>query len=721
MPAKAAAESAKKTKTVKKAPKLVIVESPAKAKTIAKYLGKGYKVEASNGHVRDLPKSQIGVDVEHGFEPKYITIRGRGEIIDRLKREAKSASAVYLATDPDREGEAISWHLAHLLKIDETSLCRIEFNEITKDAIKRAIKSPRAIDLDLVDAQQARRLLDRLVGYQISPILWRKVHKGLSAGRVQSVATRIVCDREAEIQAFVPEEYWTLEAQIACDDPKAELTVQYVGAKDEKNANLKNEEEVKRVVACVEKTPFVIDKIEKSEKRTRPSAPFTTSSLQQEASRRYGFSTKRTMVLAQQLYEGVEVKGMGPVGLITYIRTDSVRIADEAREAAKQVILSEYGPEYYPETPNIYKGKNGAQDAHEAIRPTTLDLSPQLLKASLSRDQYRLYTLVYNRFLASQMTPAVYEVCAAKIESGEYRFRASASRLVFAGYRKVYLDKEEKAEKEPAKLDEHLAEGMRMHAVSCTPAQHFTEPPARYTEAMLVRALEEQGIGRPSTYAPIISTILDKGYVRREGRLLVPTELGQIVTGLMKEYFTDIVDVAFTADMEKKLDSVESGQSDWRSILADFYGPFEETLKEADAKIEKIVIEDEVTDIICEKCGANMVIKNGRNGRFYACPNFPACRNTKSILQTVDGVSCPKCGGRVIVRRSKRGRVFYGCENYPECDFNSWDMPAPVKCPDCGGYMVKKRSRSGEQTYQCANPECGKVIPAKEPDDNKEE
>ena len=412
---------------------------------------------------------------------------------------------------------------------------------------------------------------------------------------------------------------------------------------------------------------------------------------------------------------------MGPVGLITYIRTDSVRIADEAREAAKQVILSEYGPEYYPETPNIYKGKNGAQDAHEAIRPTTLDLSPQLLKASLSRDQYRLYTLVYNRFLASQMTPAVYEVCAAKIESGEYRFRASASRLVFAGYRKVYLDKEEKAEKEPAKLDEHLAEGMRMHAVSCTPAQHFTEPPARYTEAMLVRALEEQGIGRPSTYAPIISTILDKGYVRREGRLLVPTELGQIVTGLMKEYFTDIVDVAFTADMEKKLDSVESGQSDWRSILADFYGPFEETLKEADAKIEKIVIEDEVTDIICEKCGANMVIKNGRNGRFYACPNFPACRNTKSILQTVDGVSCPKCGGRVIVRRSKRGRVFYGCENYPECDFNSWDMPAPVKCPDCGGYMVKKRSRSGEQTYQCANPECGKVIPAKEPDDNKEE
>ena len=445
--AKAAAESAKKTKTVKKAPKLVIVESPAKAKTIAKYLGKGYKVEASDGHVRDLPKSQIGVDVENGFEPKYITIRGRGEIIDRLKREAKSASAVYLATDPDREGEAISWHLAHLLKIDETSLCRIEFNEITKDAIKRAIKSPRAIDLDLVDAQQARRLLDRLVGYQISPILWRKVHKGLSAGRVQSVATRIVCDREAEIQAFVPEEYWTLEAQIACDDPKAELTVQYVGAKDEKNANLKNEEEVKRVVACVEKTPFVIDKIEKSEKRTRPSAPFTTSSLQQEASRRYGFSTKRTMVLAQQLYEGVEVKGMGPVGLITYIRTDSVRIADEAREAAKQVILTEYGPEYYPETPNIYKGKNGAQDAHEAIRPTTLDLSPQRLKASLSRDQYRLYTLVYNRFLASQMTPAVYEVCAAKIESGEYRFRASASRLVFAGYRKVYLDKEEKSGK----------------------------------------------------------------------------------------------------------------------------------------------------------------------------------------------------------------------------------------------------------------------------------
>jgi DNA topoisomerase-1 len=710
MPAKAAAESAKKTKTVKKAPKLVIVESPAKAKTIAKYLGKGYKVEASNGHVRDLPKSQIGVDVEHGFEPKYITIRDRGEIIDRLKREAKSASAVYLATDPDREGEAISWHLAHLLKIDEKSLCRIEFNEITKDAIKKAIKSPRAIDLDLVDAQQARRLLDRLVGYQISPILWRKVHKGLSAGRVQSVATRIVCDREEEIQAFVPEEYWTLAATIESEDPKVTLQVQYVGAKDEKNARLPNREAVDRVIRVVSDAPFVVDKIETSEKRVRPSAPFTTSSLQQEASRRFGFSTKRTMVLAQQLYEGVEVKGIGPVGLITYIRTDSVRIADEAREAAKALILSEYGPEYYPQQPNVYKGKNGAQDAHEAIRPTTLDLNPRVVKASLSRDQYRLYTLVYNRFVASQMTPAVFETCAAKIHADEYRFRASASHVIFQGYRKVYMENDETQSQEPAKLDEHLREGLCLRAAACTPTQHFTEPPARYTEAMLVRALEEQGIGRPSTYAPIISTILDKGYVRREGRLLVPTELGGIVTGLMKEYFTDIVDIAFTADMEKKLDSVESGNSDWRQILTDFYGPFHETLEEADAKIEKIVIEDEVTDIICEKCGANMVIKNGRNGRFYACPNFPACRNTKSILQKVDAI-CPKCGGQVIVRRSRRGRVFYGCENYPQCDFNSWDMPVNEKCPVCGGYMVKKRNRAGQQVYRCANAECsGEMI-----------
>ncbi len=710
MPKTTAAASAKKT-AAKKAPKLVIVESPAKAKTIAKYLGKGYKVEASNGHVRDLPKSQIGINVEEGFEPKYITIRGRGEIIDRLKREAKNASAVYLATDPDREGEAISWHLAHLLKIDETSLCRIEFNEITKDAIKKAIKQPRAIDLDLVDAQQARRLLDRLVGYQISPILWRKVHKGLSAGRVQSVATRIVCDREEEIQSFIPEEYWTLGANIESREG-VQLEVNFAGLRDEKNTNLPNEESVNAVIAAVEKAPFVVDKIEKSEKRVRPMAPFTTSSLQQEASRRYGFSTKRTMVLAQQLYEGVEVKGIGPVGLITYIRTDSVRIADEAREAAKQLILSEFGEEYYPATPNIYKGKNGAQDAHEAIRPTTLELNPKQLKASLSRDQLRLYTLVYNRFVASQMTPAVYEISAARIHAEDYRFRASSSHLVFQGYRKVYMENEE-ASSEPSSLDARLAEGMELFATEFKPVQHFTEPPARYSEALLVRALEEQGIGRPSTYAPIISTILDKGYVRREGRLLMPTELGQIVTGLMKEHFTDIVDVAFTADMEQKLDNVEKGDTDWRSVLSDFYGPFAETLAEADAKIEKIVIEDEVTDIVCEKCGAFMVIKNGRNGRFYACPNFPTCRNTKSILQTVD-CDCPKCGGQVIVRRSRRGRVFYGCENYPECDFNSWDMPVREKCPDCGGYMVLKRNRAGQQTWQCANAECGKVIPAKE-------
>ena len=709
MPEKKATISKDKTATKKKAPKLVIVESPAKAKTIAKYLGKGYKVEASNGHVRDLPKSQLGIDVQNGFEPKYITIRGRGEIIDRLKREAKTSSGVLLATDPDREGEAISWHLAHVLNVDTDSLCRIEFNEITKDTVKKAIKNPRRINSELVDAQQARRLLDRLVGYEISPILWRKVHKGLSAGRVQSVATRIVCDRESEIEAFVPDEYWSLSAELASEDPRVQVKVQYVGSEDAKKRTIHSRAEVDEIVREIKREDFVVASIDTAEKHRKPAPPFTTSSMQQEASRKYGFSTKRTMILAQQLYEGVDIKGLGTIGLVTYIRTDYVRIAEEAKEAAKALIVEEYGAEYYPEKPNQYKGRNGAQDAHEAIRPTTLALTPKAVKGSLTRDQYRLYCMIYNRFIASQMSFAIVETNSARFVSGNHVFRANSSRVVFPGYQKVYQENDdEETNEDLAQLDKNLAVGLRLALCDVDCQQHFTEPPARYSEATLVRTLEELGIGRPSTYAPIISTILDKGYVRREGRILYPTELGQIITNLMKEYFNEIVDVTFTAEMEKDLDEVECGEEDWKKLLNDFYGPFSKLLEQADKSIEKIVIEDEKTDIICEKCGAQMVIKNGRNGKFYACPNFPTCRNTKSILQKVDA-NCPKCGGQIIIRHSRKGRVFYGCENYPVCDFNSWDLPVNQKCPKCGSYMVQKKGRNG-LLHVCANPECGETV-----------
>nr|WP_122013499.1 type I DNA topoisomerase [Maliibacterium massiliense] len=697
------------------ASKLVIVESPAKAKTIAKFLGRGYKVEASNGHVRDLPKSQLGIDIENNFTPKYITIRGRGEIIDRLKKEAKGASRVYLATDPDREGEAISWHLAHLLKIDPQQACRISFNEITKEAIRSAMKSPRSIDLSLVDAQQARRLLDRLVGYQISPILWRKVRKGLSAGRVQSVATRMVCDREEEIDAFQPKEYWSIDVQLCGKDTPVEVTAQFTGKEDGKRMALDDKQAVDAVLAAVKGQDFVIAKLETTKKTARPSAPFTTSSLQQEAARRYGFSTKRTMVLAQQLYEGVDIKGVGLVGLVSYIRTDSVRVAQEAQAAAAALIREKYGADFCPEKPNVYKGKSDAQDAHEAIRPTSLDLAPEQVKASLSRDQYKLYTLIYNRFMASQMTPAIYQVQSAIIACAGYRFRTSVSSLVFKGYRAVYIDGDKDQDK-GGKLDERLSEGLRMSASEILPQQHFTEPPSRYNEALLVRALEEQGIGRPSTYAPIISTILDKGYVQREGKFLKPTELGIIVTKLMKEYFTDVVDIAFTAEMEKRLDDVEEGSADWHKILTDFYGPFAKSLAHADKAIEKITIQDEVTDIICEKCGANMVIKMGRYGKFYACPNYPKCHNIKPILQTIDA-PCPKCGGQVLVRHSRKGRLFYGCKNYPQCDFVSWEMPIKDKCPQCGSYMVRKRDKKGTEVHQCANTQCSYHVTVETPEE----
>jgi DNA topoisomerase-1 len=690
------------------AQKLVIVESPAKANTIAKFLGKTYKVEASNGHIRDLPKSQLGIDVENNFEPKYITIRGRGEILDRLKKEAKKADKVYLATDPDREGEAISWHLQHILKMDENKAARISFNEITKDAVKNAIKSPRKIDKDLVNAQQARRLLDRLVGYEISPLLWRKVRKGLSAGRVQSVATRMVCDREDEIDAFVPEEYWSLDVLLSSKDKAMEVTAQFAGkAGETKRMELHSKEEVDAVLSAVRGQDFLVKKLETRNRSVKPSPPFTTSSLQQEAARRYGFSTRRTMVLAQQLYEGIDIKGIGTTGLVSYIRTDSVRVAEEAQQAAAALIREKYAEEYCPKTPNVYKGRGSAQDAHEAIRPTNLELAPAAVKASLSRDQHKLYLLIYNRFLASQMTPAVYETRSAHIEAGGYRFRTSVSNVVFNGYQAVYVDADtEEEEKEPAgKLDDRLVEGAVLIEKEPLPQQHFTQPPARYTEASLVRALEEQGIGRPSTYAPIISNIIDKGYVAREEKALMPTELGTIVTDLMKEYFANIVDVAFTAEMEGKLDSVEAGETDWHDVLAEFYGPFEKELKYADEKIEKIVIEDEVTDVICDKCGANMVIKMGRYGKFMACPNYPDCRNIKPILNTID-TACPKCGGKVVVRNSRKGRTFYGCDQYPACDFISWYEPLEEKCPECGSYMLIKRRKKDGNMIECSNPEC---------------
>ncbi|MGI6003882.1 MAG: type I DNA topoisomerase [Christensenellales bacterium] len=694
--------------------KLVIVESPAKAKTIAKFLGSGYKVEASKGHVRDLPKSQLGVDIENNFEPKYITIRGRGDIINRLKKEAKGASRVYLATDPDREGEAISWHLAHLLKLNPEDKCRIAFNEITKDAVKGAIRSPRQIDLNLVDAQQARRLLDRLVGYQISPLLWRKVRKGLSAGRVQSVATRMVCDREEEIDHFVPREYWSIVAELKADGVPLEVEAQFVGLEDKNDKlPLHSRQDVDNVLRALKGQKYTLKKLETTKKSVRPAAPFTTSSLQQEASRKFGFSTKRTMVLAQQLYEGIEVEGHGLVGLVTYIRTDSVRIAREVQAAAKEMILEKYGEAYAPEEFNVFKGRNGSQDAHEAIRPTTLELSPQEVKASLSRDQHKLYTLIYNRFLASQMTPAVYQSHTAHIAAAGYRFRCSATSLLFPGHRIVYTQTEENGSEDTAeKLDERLQEGMVFSEKSINTQQHFTEPPARYNEATLVRALEEKGIGRPSTYAPIISTILDKGYVERmsgKGKPLAPTELGTIVTQLMKEYFSDVVDIEFTADLEEKLDGVETGDADWRRVLEDFYGPFEKTLKHADESIEKITIEDEVSDIPCEKCGALMVIKNGPYGKFYACPNYPECKNIKPILQSIEA-PCPKCGNKILVRHSRRGRVFYGCEKYPDCDFVSWKMPVKDPCPECGGMMVRKRTTKRGQENECTNAECGHII-----------
>jgi DNA topoisomerase-1 len=682
--------------------KLVIVESPAKAKTISKFLGRTYKVEASQGHVRDLPKSQIGVDVENGFEPKYITIRGRGEILTRIRKEAKNASKIFLATDPDREGEAISWHLANILGIDEKAPCRIEFNEVTEKAVKAAVKNPRSIDMDLVNAQQARRVLDRLVGYKISPLLWAKVKKGLSAGRVQSVATKMICDRENEIEIFMPEEYWTLAGEFTVGGVK--LPVKYTSP--ENSGRLASRDECDAIIEKCKDAKFTVGDMRTSERRKQPAAPFTTSNMQQEASRKLNFTAQKTMQIAQQLYEGVDIVGEGSQGLVTYIRTDSTRISDEALSSVREMIKNTYGDNYLPAEPNIYKSRKSAQDAHEAIRPTNIGRRPDDIKGSLSRDQYRLYKLVYNRFVSSQMTPAVYDTVSADMTSGDISFHFSCQKLKFPGFTAVYeevLD-DQQEEKSVRTLPE-LHKGDAATPGELAGSQHFTQPPPRYTEASLVRALEEKGIGRPSTYAPTIGIIINRGYVAREQKRLIPTELGKIVNDMMCKNFPDIVDIAFTAGLEEKLDGVEEGETEWHSIIADFYGPFQESLEKAEANIEKVAIEDQVSDIPCEKCGAMMVYKMSRFGRFLACPNFPSCRNTLALPNKI-GVPCPKCGSELLERVSRKGRKFFGCEKYPECDFVSWDRPVAEKCPVCGAYMVLKRGAKDTMFHICSNETC---------------
>ena len=684
---------------------LVIVESPAKAKTIGKFLGGKFKVVASNGHVRDLPKSQLGVDVEHAFEPKYITLRGRGDVLERIKKEAKEAERVLLATDPDREGEAISWHLAQILKLDVKSKCRIEFHEITSAAVKNAIKKPRTINMDLVDAQQARRVLDRIVGYKISPILWVKIRKGLSAGRVQSVATRIVCDREDEINAFVPEEYWTLTATLRANAKKT-FDVRFYGA-DGKKVDLKTEAQTNAIIKRVGESAFTATEVKQSEKRKHAAPPFTTSSLQQDASRKLSFTTKRTMMVAQQLYEGVEIGKKGSTGLISYIRTDSVRVADEARDAARAYIAETYGDAFVPKTPNVYRGRRNAQDAHEAIRPTDVKNDPKTLKPYLTSDQYKLYKLIYERFLASQMSDAILEQTAVTFDANGVQFKATGSHTLFAGFSTVYTEGKDVDDEDVVQLPA-IAEGDAFRKEKIDPQQKFTQPPSRYTEATLVKTLEEKGIGRPSTYSPTISTIVDRGYIMREKKTLVPTELGFAVTGLMKSSFPDIVDVAFTANMEEDLDEVEEGAERWQSVVGAFYDPFMKTVETAEKSAEKIRIPDEVSDVPCDKCGAMMVYKMGRFGKFLACPNFPTCRNTKSIVEKVEGVPCPKCGA-AIVKKHGRKKVFYGCERYPDCDFTSWDLPVKTPCPKCGGLMVQKHGQNGT-FVQCANPDCREIL-----------
>jgi DNA topoisomerase-1 len=679
---------------------LVIVESPAKAKTISKYLGKRYAVKASLGHVRDLPKSQFAVDVENGFAPKYITIRGKGPIVKELRDAAKKAKNVFLATDPDREGEAIAWHLAQTLNLDIESPCRVTFNEITKAAVKDAFKQPRAINQELVDAQQARRILDRIVGYKISPLLWKKVKKGLSAGRVQSVAVRLICDREAEIINFQPEEYWSIAVDLLTER-REKLQAEFYG-RPGKKLPLRNADEVRAVVDAVRQRDFVVREVRKSERRRNPAPPFTTSTLQQEASRRLGFTAKRTMRLAQTLYEGVVLGKEGSVGLITYMRTDSTRISPVALQQARDVIIGRFGENYA--VSRQFTGRRGAQDAHEAIRPSYPERTPDSLKEYLGRDELRLYRLIWERFIASQMAPAVYDTVSVDIEAAEYLFRAKGSQIKFAGFLTVYKDLREDKSEEEGRILPELTAGQRLKLQRINEQQHFTEPPARYNEAALVKTLEELGIGRPSTYASIIDTIQSRGYVVKEQKRFYPTELGQIVVDLLKEYFPKIIDVEFTARMESELDSVEEGLVDWVAVLDQFYEPFAKDLQHAEQEMESIEIVPEVTDVICEQCGRNMVLKTGRYGKFLACPGFPECRNTKPLLQEV-GVDCPKCGQPLVERRSRKGRLFYGCSTYPECDFVVWNRPVAARCSECGSLMVEKRRRN-KLFHSCTNQEC---------------
>ena len=680
---------------------LVIVESPAKVKTIKKFLGKNYEVVASNGHVRDLPKSRMGIDVENDFEPKYITIRGKGDILAKLRREVKKADRVYLATDPDREGEAISWHLSQALKLEDKDAQRITFNEITQHAVKESLKSPRSIDMNLVDAQQTRRILDRMVGYEISPVLWAKVKRGLSAGRVQSVALRIICDREEEINAFIPEEYWTLDAMLSVKGEKKPLLAKFHGDENGK-ITISNRAEVEQIMKELGQEKFQVLEVKKGERVKKAPLPFTTSTLQQEASKALNFPISKTMRIAQQLYEGVDIKGQGTVGLITYLRTDSVRISEEADEQAREYITNAYGESYVAARTTEKKSGAKIQDAHEAIRPSDINRTPVLVKESLSRDQFRLYQLIWKRFAASRMSPAVYETTNVKIGAGKYRFGVSASKIAFDGFMSVYTSEEdEKAENNV--LLKSIDETTELSMKELEEKQHFTQPPAHYTEASLVKTLEELGIGRPSTYSPTITTILGRRYIVKEAKNLYVTELGEVVNQIMKESFPSIVDEHFTANMESLLDSVEAGQIGWKVVVRNFYPDLDAAVKAAQKDLEKVKIEDDVSDVVCELCGRNMVVKYGPHGKFLACPGFPECRNTKPYLEKI-GVSCPKCGKEVVLRKTKKGRKYYGCENNPDCDFMSWSRPVKEKCPKCGGYMVIKGNK-----IVCADEQCGYV------------
>lgn len=679
---------------------LVIVESPAKVKTVKKFLGANYEVAASNGHVRDLPKSQLGIDIEHDFEPKYITIRGKGELLAGLRKSVKKADKIYLATDPDREGEAISWHLSKALKLEDKKMQRITFNEITKTAVKASLKEAREIDMNLVDEQQARRCLDRMVGYEISPLLWKKIKRGLSAGRVQSVALRIIGDREEEINAFIPQEYWSLDASFQIPGEKKPLVAHFYGK--DKKININSKEEMNRILDELKGAQFEVTEVKKGERTKKAPLPFTTSTLQQEAAKVLNFATSKTMRLAQQLYEGVDIKGNGTVGLITYLRTDSTRISVEASTAAREYIAAEYGEEYTAKAEHTENKSKKAQDAHEAIRPSDITRTPAAMKDSLSRDQFRLYQLIWKRFTASRMQSAIYETTSVKIKGNDYLFTVSASRVKFDGFMSVYIQEDDE-KKESNTLVRALDKNTQLKLEQLQPEQHFTQPPAHYTEASLVKTLEELGIGRPSTYAPTITTILARRYVAKENKNLYMTELGEVVNKMMKQAFPTIVDVNFTANMEALLDKVGDGSVQWKTVVRNFWPDLKESVERAEEELEQVEIADEVTDEICEVCGRNMVIKYGPHGRFLACPGFPDCKNTKPYLEKI-GVSCPKCGGEIILKKTKKGRRYFGCEHNPDCDFMTWQKPSAEKCPQCGGYMLEKGNK-----LVCANNQCGYV------------